>query len=74
MNDLAFPDGFLWGGALAANQCEGAVDEGGKLPSTADCLPDGVFGRVSIPPEDDYLKRVAIDFYHRYPGDVELFA
>ena len=74
MNDLAFPDGFLWGGALAANQCEGAVDEGGKLPSTADCLPDGVFGRVSVPPKDDYLKRVAIDFYHRYPGDVELFA
>ncbi|WP_297663894.1 family 1 glycosylhydrolase, partial [uncultured Streptococcus sp.] len=21
---LTFPDGFLWGGATAANQCEGA--------------------------------------------------
>lgn len=25
-----FPDGFLWGGALAANQAEGACFEGGK--------------------------------------------
>lgn len=24
----AFPDGFLWGGATAANQIEGAFDEG----------------------------------------------
>lgn len=23
---LTFPDGFLWGGATAANQCEGAYD------------------------------------------------
>lgn len=26
----AFPDGFLWGGATAANQIEGAFDEGGS--------------------------------------------
>ena len=25
-----FPEGFLWGGALAANQSEGAFREGGK--------------------------------------------
>ncbi|MCP2816441.1 family 1 glycosylhydrolase, partial [Salmonella enterica] len=25
-----FPDGFLWGGALAANQSEGAFREGDK--------------------------------------------
>lgn len=31
-----FPDGFLWGGALAANQCEGAWNEDGKGPSVAD--------------------------------------
>ncbi len=32
-----FPEGFLWGGATAANQCEGAWDEGGKGLSVADC-------------------------------------
>lgn len=32
-----FPDGFLWGGATAANQCEGAWDVGGKGLSVADC-------------------------------------
>lgn len=26
----AFPDDFLWGGATAANQLEGAYLEGGK--------------------------------------------
>ncbi len=26
----SFPQGFLWGGALAANQSEGAWREGGK--------------------------------------------
>jgi Beta-glucosidase/6-phospho-beta-glucosidase/beta-galactosidase len=31
-----FPKGFLWGGATAANQCEGAWDVDGKGPSTAD--------------------------------------
>ncbi len=25
-----FPEGFLWGGATAANQCEGAFDIDGK--------------------------------------------
>lgn len=28
--DMRFPDGFLWGGATAANQCEGAYKEDGK--------------------------------------------
>ena len=25
-----FPENFLWGGAVAANQCEGAYNEDGK--------------------------------------------
>lgn len=32
---------FLWGGALAANQCEGAWNEGGRGLSNADVLPYG---------------------------------
>ena len=28
---MGFPKGFLWGGAVAANQCEGAYLEDGKV-------------------------------------------
>jgi 6-phospho-beta-glucosidase len=69
-----FPDNFLWGGALAASQCEGARLENGRKWSTADALPYGVFGDVVIPPPSDYLKKDAIDFYHRFKDDVKLFA
>ena len=31
-----FPKGFLWGGAIAANQAEGAWNIDGKGPSMAD--------------------------------------
>jgi len=34
-----FPEGFLWGGAVAANQCEGAYNVDGKGLSTADMVP-----------------------------------
>ena len=33
---MKFPDNFLWGGAIAANQCEGAWNEDGKGMSVAD--------------------------------------
>lgn len=42
---------ILWGGALAANQCEGAALEDGKGYSTADALTNGVFGIPEIPPK-----------------------
>lgn len=70
-----FPDSFLWGGAVAANQVEGAWQEQGKGLSTSDVLPNGVFGqRVERKPGVTSLKDVAIDFYHRYPQDIALFA
>jgi 6-phospho-beta-glucosidase len=36
-NMRKFPDGFLWGGAVAANQYEGGWNEGGKGISVSDC-------------------------------------
>lgn len=70
----SIPENFLWGGALAANQCEGAAREDGKGWSTADALTTGVFGTPQIPPTGFYLKKEGIDFYHRYKEDIALFA
>lgn len=74
-----FPKDFLWGGAIAANQAEGAWDADGKGVSTADCMTagsrqqrrvytDGVLAGHCYPSHE------AIDFYHRYKEDVALFA
>ncbi|MCS2160517.1 6-phospho-beta-glucosidase [Scandinavium sp. H11S7] len=71
----AFPETFLWGGAVAANQVEGAWLEDGKGISTSDVQPHGVFGEISERKSGDMgIKDVAIDFYHRYPDDIALFA
>lgn len=73
MTKLAFPNGFLWGGATAANQLEGAYNEGGKGLSVQDVLPNGV-GRITEVPTEDNLKLKGIDFYHHYKEDIALFA
>lgn len=73
-NTKRFPKDFLWGGALAASQCEGATLEDGKKWTTGDAMPYGVFSDIVIPPLDNYLKKEAIDFYHRYKEDIKLFA
>jgi 6-phospho-beta-glucosidase len=75
----ALPENFLWGGAVAANQCEGAYDTGGKGLSTADVLTAGGIGtpRVytnGVKPDLYYPSHTAIDFYHRYREDIALFA
>ena len=69
-----FPNTFLWGGALAANQCEGAYLEGGKGLSISDVMPHGVAGPPSDDPTQDNLKRIGTDFYHRYAEDIRLLA
>lgn len=72
---ISFPEHFLWGGAIAANQAEGAYNSEGKGLSTADYLPHGLFGKI-VSPEDKNilnLKKDAIDFYHRYKEDIRLF-
>ena len=70
---------FLWGGASAANQFEGAYLEDGKGLSVADCFTagtkdkrreytDGVFeGKY-------YPSHIATDFYHNYQEDIKMFA
>lgn len=76
---MSFPKGFFWGGALAANQCEGAYQEDGKGLSVPDML---LGGDVNTPrtfcPEivEDrfYPSHKAIDFYHFYKNDIALFA
>lgn len=69
---MHFPQNFLWGGATAANQCEGAYDEDGKGLSIQDVLPKG-FGPRTESPTSDNLKLKAIDYYHRYQEDLALF-
>lgn len=69
-----FPDGFLWGGATAANQIEGAYDQDGKGLSIQDVMPRGIRTPPTEGPTEDNLKLEAIDFYHRYAEDIALFA
>ena len=76
-----FSDNFLWGGAIAANQCEGAYGIGGKGLSIVDVLP---VGRVRWKALDNmretmetkfeyYPSHESIDFYHNYKEDIKLF-
>lgn len=69
-----FPENFLWGGAMAANQCEGAYNEDGKGLSIQDVLPNGIKGPRTEKPTENNLKLKAIDFYHRYKEDIKLMA
>ena len=72
--NLSFQNGFLWGGAIAANQCEGAYKEDGKGLSTQDVAPKGIMGPITEFPTENNLKLIGIDFYHRYKEDLKLFA
>ena len=72
--DLSFPKSFLWGGATAANQFEGAYNEDGKGLSIQDIAPKGVMGPITEVPTEDNMKLIGIDFYHRYKEDIKLFA
>ena len=79
MSNIKFPNNFLWGGATAANQFEGAYREGGKGLSSADVMTGGTHTEARrITPELEegtyYPSHEAIDFYHRYKEDIALFA
>ncbi|MEG0709844.1 MAG: glycoside hydrolase family 1 protein [Longicatena sp.] len=79
MNTTKFPDGFYWGGAVAANQCEGGYNEDGKLDCTQDHVGAAAFNvtrKVYDKIQDDvyYPSHEGIDFYHHYKEDIKLFA
>ena len=70
---------FLWGGATAANQCEGAWDRDGKGVSVADICTGGKFGqskRITPVLEEGtfYPSHEAIQHYDRFREDIALFA
>ncbi|MGT2958980.1 6-phospho-beta-glucosidase [Streptococcus bovimastitidis] len=78
-----FPKSFLFGGAIAANQAEGAWQEGGRGLSNIDMIPHGPdrmpvkLGYVSDPQLDAqhyYPSHSGIDFYHHYQEDLDMLA
>ena len=84
MMKTVFPQNFLWGGATAANQLEGAYLTDGKGLSLPDVLPEGKdrLAIVNAPDydfsldEDKYFypNHVGIDHYHHFKEDIALFA
>ena len=76
---MEMPKEFLWGGATAANQYEGAYQTDGKGLSIAD-VEKGA--RHGIPREihthvmegNYYPSHEAVDFYHHYKEDIAMFA
>lgn len=98
---MAFPEGFLWGGAVSAGQYEGGWDEGGRGPCRMDYTTGGTRTspryvtyvtaegeEVKADREDKlpagahwaslsdcyYPNQVAVDGYHHYLEDIDLFA
>lgn len=79
---MTFRKDFLWGGAVAANQCEGAYQEDGKGLSIVDVMPvapqrwEVLFDLQKGLDQtyDFYPSHESIDFYHTYKEDIALFA
>lgn len=79
---MAFREDFLWGGATAANQCEGGYNEGGRGLANVDVVPIGKDRLPIITGEQKHLNfddahfypaKEAIDMYHRFKEDIALF-
>lgn len=83
LGNTDFKKEFLWGGALAANQCEGAYLEGGKGLTNVDLCPSGeerydiLLGNIKnleLDTNKFYPSHEAINFYHTFKEDIKLFA
>lgn len=80
---MTFPKDFLWGGATAANQCEGGYDEDGRGLANVDVIPygpdrdsicKGKKEMLSFQKEYYYPAKTGVDFYHRYKEDIKYCA
>lgn len=76
---MSFPKNFYWGGATAANQCEGAWNLDGKGESCADHLTAGSLQKprrftTEIEPGVYYPSHKGIEHYKRYEEDIKLFS
>jgi 6-phospho-beta-glucosidase len=76
-------ENFLWGGATAANQCEGGWKEGNRGQGTVDVIPwgekrfpimQGEMDYRQLPEDSYYPSREAIDMFNHYKEDIALFA
>lgn len=79
MYSAKMPKNFLWGGAVAAHQLEGAWKESGKGTSVADVMTVGSATKPreitdGVLPVKNYPNHTAIDFYHHYKEDIKLMA
>ncbi len=75
---MSLRNDFLWGGAVAAHQLEGAFDACGRGLSICDVLTagrNGVARRITdgIVEGEMYPNHEGIDFYHTYKEDIKLF-
>ncbi|MDT2757612.1 family 1 glycosylhydrolase [Enterococcus asini] len=69
---------FLWGGSIAAHQCEGSWQVGNKGPGIMDLVTKGSRDcerqiTSEIQPELNYPSHEGIDFYNQYETDIQLF-
>lgn len=80
---MPFKKDFLWGGATAANQCEGGYNEDGRGLANVDVCPIGDLRSSIIQGKCKNLKckdgltypsHTAVDMYHHYKEDIKLFA
>lgn len=79
---MGFPKDFMWGGATAANQCEGGIGEGRRGAANVDMCPSGkdrnavITGHLKMLEMDhthSYPAAEAIDLYHHFREDIRLF-
>ena len=80
MKIKGFPNNFLWGGATAANQVEGAWNTDGKGPNLADAMVAGsntTPRKITLEIDESkyyYPSHKAVDYYHHYKEDIALMA